>query len=112
MGLRNLPVLAAMLCLTGFGSLSAAALDVEGHWSGGVSFRGAHWPMRLDIRQSGGTLQATLDIPALVMAWEPIPVAAIEGSLRIELPFGLGEFELRSVGERLVGSAVQCSKAP
>lgn len=105
MGLKNLPVLAVMFCLIGIGSLSAAALDVEGHWTGGVSFRGAHWPMRLDIRQARGTLQATLDIPALVMAWEPIPVAALEGSLRIELPFGLGEFELRSVGDRLVSPA-------
>ena len=46
------------------------------------------------------------------MAWEPIPVAAMEDGLRIDLPFGFESFTLLRSGNRLkAGKKLQSGDA-
>ncbi len=67
---------------------------MRGHWSGTLQFRGAEWPLRIHFSGTGEKLEARLDLPSLVMTGESIAVEENAGTLRIELPFGVGEFEL------------------
>ncbi|MCP3980955.1 MAG: hypothetical protein GY716_16795 [bacterium] len=83
------PAMVVLLSVVGSvaGAMPPAAL---GHWEGALSFRGAEMPIRIELAVDGDELAAKLDIPSLVMAWEPIPVTSSAAGVEIELPFGLG----------------------
>lgn len=60
-------------------------------------------PLRVTITESGGSLQASLDLPALLYAEEPAPIAPSENGVSLTLPFGLGAFALQHRGNVLSG---------
>ncbi len=96
-------VLALLLGLFGApGSASGQADPVYGYWEGALTFRGADLAIRLHFQRFGHTVRATLDIPSLVMAWEPVPVTLAEGGVEIELPFGLGTFPIVPDGDQVL----------
>ncbi|MCH7781195.1 MAG: amidohydrolase family protein, partial [Acidobacteria bacterium] len=68
--------------------------DINGRWEGTLTFRDAVWRIRMEFARDGGALSATLDLPDMVMAWEPLTVVGEEPVVRVQLPFGVGEFEL------------------
>ncbi len=81
---------------------SAAAAQssaILGYWEGALSFRGAEMPVRIHVESVGDSLLATLDIPSLVMAWEPIPASLTESGAELEFPFGLGALTVELRGE-------------
>ena len=74
------------------------------YYAGTLRFRGDTWPARLQLL-SGDSLTGTLDLPDLMMAWEPVPVSLGGDTLRVEIPFGLGEYSLQAdSGGNLTGS--------
>ena len=83
-------------------SATAQVNAVLGYWEGALTFRGADMPIRLHIQRSGDSLLATLDIPSLVMAWEPVPATLTEGKAEIEFPFGLGGFPIEPDGDEVL----------
>ncbi len=90
-----------LLVTTLCGSSCAAQISDSplGHWEGVVTYRGAEMPVRLKFASAGGETTAELDIPSMLMAWEPIPTAATDAGPEIELPFGLGKLTLTVDGE-------------
>ena len=84
-------------------TVASAALPPawRGHWEGAVTFRGDTWPIRLALPEAAN---ATLDLPELWMAWEPVSVEAAEDTATVELPFGLGAVPLGACGAGLCGS--------
>ncbi len=81
-------------------AVRAQADDISGHWSGALSFQGSDMPLRLELHEAGDALQGTLDVPGLLMAWEPAPVTSAADLVEVELPFGLGLFALEFDGDR------------
>lgn len=79
-------------------ALSAVESEPPGseYWLGSFSYRGAEMSLRLRIqlaaKGSASTPAAWLDLPGLLMAWEPVPVSRQDQQLLIEFPFGIGEF--------------------
>lgn len=65
--------------------------DPPSFYEGHVSFRGDAWPVRLAI-ESPDSPAVTLDLPAMVMAWQAVPARLDGDTLEIEMPFGLGAF--------------------
>ena len=98
--------MACLVLLVGFAGTSwtGAAPPVEGRWIGAVSFRGDDWPVRLELRREGGALKGYLDLPDLVMAWEPVPISEGPLSVTVELPFGIGELDLSPGKDGLAAS--------
>jgi len=64
-------------------------------YEGSLTFRGDTTGLRLKTAVQAGQLKAWLDLPELVYAWEPAPVAGTPESFELELPFGVGRFVLR-----------------
>jgi uncharacterized protein len=61
-----------------------------GHWEGDLVFRGDVWAIRLDVSEQADTVRATIDLPELGMAWQPLPARMTGDTLVLDLPFGLG----------------------
>ena len=80
----------SLLVLLAGPSPSVAEDLVRGSWQGALRFRGADLAIRLNVDSVGSSLRATLDIPSLLMAWEPISATLEQEGLELELPFGLG----------------------
>ena len=86
----------AFLFFVGLVAPGSAAADAgppsppewQGHWSGTVAFRGDAWPIRLAL--PGELADATIDLPDLWMAWEPVTVnTGIDAdAVVVALPFG------------------------
>jgi hypothetical protein len=75
-----------------------------GRWEGTIALRGDTAPIRLEILEEGGGPQALLDLPDLVLAREPAPLTVREdGSIQVELPFGIGSIPLALLNGRLAG---------
>lgn len=92
----------AVLCAFSTTASAAVAPAWQGHWSGAVTFRGDTWPIRLALP---ATLEdAALDLPALWMAWEPLPASANGDAVAVTLPFGLGEVTLATCDSGLCGA--------
>lgn len=90
----------ALLCA--FAATTSAATGTpawQGHWNGAITFRGDTWPVRLALPSRLD--DATLDLPALWMAWEPVAATADGASVVVDLPFGLGEVALAPCGAGL-----------
>lgn len=81
----------------------ASAAQPERHWEGELRFRGDVWPVRVAI-EAVEPARVTVDLPDMVMAWEPVPATLSADSLSLQLPFGLGEFTL-DPGEDSVATA-------
>ncbi len=77
---------------------------LTGQWTGALHYRGAGLTIRMTIEDSGQTLTATMDIPDLVMAWEPVAVRRLGSDIRVTLPLDLGSIALAFDGEKLHGS--------
>lgn len=71
--------------------LTLGAAEPPRHLEGELSLRGDTWPVRLAI-ESDASVSAYLDLPALVLAWQPVPTTVAGDSITIEFPFGLGAF--------------------
>lgn len=119
-GSASVPVfIAAWL---GLGATGAAAQggQTASHWEGAFTFRGAEMPVRIELRSDGDSLLATLDIPSLLMAWEPIPATPTESGVQLDLPFGLGALpvvigEDAARGAKVIGEdtlALDLGRAP
>lgn len=90
---RLLVRLLASLFALGASALGAAALPAwQGHWSGAITFRGDAWPIRLALPADAA--DATVDLPALWMAGEPVQAHPEGDTLTVSLPFGLGDIAL------------------
>lgn len=100
----------ALLLSVGIAALGAAAADAaggpawRGHWSGTITFRGDTWPIRIAL--PGTLASATVDLPELWMAWEPLATRAGAGKdeVTIDLPFGLGEVALAPCDAGMCGA--------
>jgi len=82
-------------------SVEASAPMIAGHWQGALQRGEAATQIRLHIDASGA---ATLDLPDLVYAWEPVPTSHEGGRLIVQLPFGIGPMPLEREGDRLTAS--------
>lgn len=84
--------------------------DLAGHWEGTITLHDTPLSVRIDVSGSAEHPTATLDIPSLVYAWEPIPAASAENGILLTLPFGLGSGKLSLTDqdrlEGLAGKAV------
>jgi len=74
-------------------------IPLEGHWEGALEFRGDAMPVRIHIDQTGGAVNAALDLPGLLMSWEPIPVELTNMGAEVEFPFGIGVLAIQVDGE-------------
>ncbi len=86
-----------------------------GSWTGTHDAPEGQMPLRLVVRTEGGRPAATLDLPGLVYAGQPVPVRAEPEGLRLCLPFGLGNVLLRPGRGQLVsegGSRVMLRRVP
>lgn len=91
------------LCLVALpGQEVLAAL--AGHWQGTLSFRGDDLAIRLHLVSSGKSstgLTASVDIPELMMAWQPASLSGNQGNLQLEFPLGIGDLALEDRGATL-----------
>ena len=89
----------AFMLTTSFGWGATQSPAFSGHWEGALSLRGAQMPVRIHLEYDADTLLATLDIPSLIMAWEPIPATPTNNGARLDFPFGLGELVVELKGD-------------
>jgi uncharacterized protein len=82
--------LAVWALTIGVGAPVHAQGAAAGHWEGELTFRGDVWPLRLDVVEEDDTARATIDLPDLGMAWQPLPARLTGDTLVLDLPFGLG----------------------
>lgn len=82
-------------------ALASAPPPFAGDWSGALVFRGDAWPVRLAVGTTPTAPQVRIDLPALGMVDEPISAERTGDRLAVELPFGLGRFELDGADGRL-----------
>ena len=68
--------------------------ETEGYWEGVLSFSGSEMEIRIHIFSIGDSLQAELDIPSMLMAWEPVPAREVGETVEIEFPFGIGSLAI------------------
>lgn len=97
---RALPLLVlASLC----GSASEAS--VVGHWEGAVSRLGSVQTIQVDVRDDGGALAATFDIPDRELVGEPVKKVESEGPvLRLTgSPYGDGVLKLDAETGEMTG---------
>jgi hypothetical protein len=87
----------------------ARAQSALGHWEGDFTFRGDVWPVRLDVAAEADTTRATIDLPDLGMAWEPLRVSVDGSTLTLALPFGLGSLSATADSAALRGWRVTTS---
>lgn len=95
----------SLACFLAIAMTVAGATDRpawQGHWAGAITFRGDTWPVRLSL--PGCAADASLDLPALWMAWEPVPTRCEGDAISVELPFGLGEVALAACDTGLCGT--------
>ena len=80
----------------------SAADAIDGAWTGAISLDGSDWPVRFDISSDEAAISATMDLPTLGMIAESIDIRRANGdAVVIDIPFGLGEYELAPDGETL-----------
>lgn len=99
-------IIAVVAGVTALVACSPAPVDAQGavgHWQGELTFRGDVWPIRLDVSALADTTTATLDLPELGMAWQPLPASARGDTLTVELPFGLGSLSALADADALFG---------
>ncbi len=94
-------VLSLVFLVSGAATAAAQGNPVAGHWEGALRYRGADMPIRFHVESSGDSLVATLDIPSLVMAWEPVPTTPTRYGVLVEFPFGLGALSVEPKGDRV-----------
>lgn len=105
-GPPNASVFIAVWLAVGATRVSAQGVATETHWEGGLTFRGAEMPVRVHLRSDDDSLLVTLDVPSLVMAWEPIPATRTDNDVQLDLPFGLGSLPVELGEERARGAKV------
>ena len=101
---QGLPAIAclALLCLAVVPAVAGG--PIPGRWQGTLSFRGDDLALRLHLEKSGEQdegLTAKLDVPELMMAWEPAAVSVENDIVMVEMPFGIGTFPLQPLGETI-----------
>lgn len=97
------PVLLSLVIVVTMPALAQAQAPL-GVWEGQLSRGDVPAPVRVTITENDGSLQASLDLPALLYAEEPAPVTPTDGGIALTLPFGLGAFDLMRRGEMLSGA--------
>jgi len=100
-GVRVFVLMCLAIATTSSVAQSTAAV---GYWEGVLRFRGAEMPVRIHIQTKDDSLVATLDIPSMVMAWEPIPATLTDEGTELALPFGLGALALELKGDEANGA--------
>jgi uncharacterized protein len=86
---------------------SASSLNAQTrHYEGRVTYRGDDLPVRVAVRDSGGVRTATLDLPTMGMAGEPVEVASGAEPLGLRMPFELGTFRFVQRGDTLVADTI------
>ncbi len=108
-----------VLLLPGFflSLLSFSQTKLEGSWTGFINYKHSSWPIRLHVPpQKEVVQQVLLDLPSLVFAEEPIEAMLNHDTLKMELPFGLGEHNFFIQEEKLQSGhatfPIQMVKAP
>ena len=76
-------------------------------YEGDIRFREDAWPVRIAVDTLAGPA-VTVDVPEMVMAWQPAPAHLDGDTIEIEMPFGLGAFsfaitDLSPSATRVVG---------
>ncbi|MGD2116288.1 MAG: alpha/beta fold hydrolase [Acidobacteriota bacterium] len=106
--MHALPLLALAILTTAGGSTApettAPKESATGFWTGAAVFRGDAWPLELEVEPGPDGPSALLGLPELGMIREPIPTRRDGETLRVALPFGLGEVPLEGSGSLLSGS--------
>ncbi|MEM9533734.1 MAG: alpha/beta hydrolase, partial [Pseudomonadota bacterium] len=70
------------------------APDIAGYWAGHINYRGADLAVGIEFAPGDPPQSANLDIPPLVYARQPIALNWEHNQPQIELPFGIGAFDL------------------
>jgi pimeloyl-ACP methyl ester carboxylesterase len=76
-----------------FGISIFADADVS-YWEGKVNFRSADLDVRVAIDGKSGKRVVRLDIPSMLMAWEPMPTTDDGKLVTFRFPFEMGSFGL------------------
>lgn len=97
---RALPLL-VLMSLSG----STAEASVVGHWEGAVSRLGSVQTIRMDVRDDGGALTATFDIPDRELVGAPVKKIEYEAPvLRLtSSPYGDGVLKLDGETDEMTG---------
>ncbi len=74
---------------------AAQSRSAVGDWQGNLTFRGADMPVRVQIQSVEEPARATIDIPGMLLAWEPVAARPAEDGFELEFPFGLGWLALK-----------------
>jgi dienelactone hydrolase len=84
---------------------TASAASVVGHWEGAVSRLGSVQTVRMDLRDDGGALAASFDIPDRDLVGEPVERVESEGPvLRLTgSPYGDGVLKLDAEAGEMTG---------
>lgn len=96
---RSLAVLATVLLCQAQGRCTTK--DIEGYWTGHLSYYNVPWEIGLEIQKNDTGHIALLDIPSLIMAWEPIPCRTQGRAVIVTFPFGVGAIPLRNHGDTI-----------
>jgi len=102
--MRNFRAVAASLTVL-IGAVGALQAQNTTYWEGELTLRGARLPVRLAIQGQPGHRGVRLDLPTMLMAWEPLGTTDTLGRLRVEFPFGLGALDVTPAGRLIASSA-------
>ncbi len=89
--------------LWGLGAGGALARVPAGVWEGELARGDVAMPVRLVVAD-GRQPTVRFDMPDLVYAEEPVPLAATAAGATVTLPFGLGDFALQQNGDALTAT--------
>jgi CubicO group peptidase (beta-lactamase class C family) len=92
---------------------AAAQTGLVGHWEGTIELPGAALQFRVDFKQAGSDLQATIDIPqqgAIGLALQAVRFAAPQVHFELPAGPGLAVFEGKLEGAKITGSMTQAGQ--
>jgi uncharacterized protein len=81
---------------------AAAGSPIE-YWRGDMYLRGDSTPIRITISGEPGRRVASLDMPEMLLAWEPLATTDSGDKLDVDMPFGLGRVELSIQPQSMTG---------
>lgn len=77
------------------------AKGLEGYWAGQLFYKGSPWEIGLTVQRVDTGHVVLLDIPSLVMAWEPVPCRTQGRTLIVTFPFGVGTMALKNTADTI-----------
>lgn len=87
--------LSLLMLVVGITQPVLAQTTIEGHWEGALIYEGAMQVIRVDLQETGDTIQGWVDIPDLTLFREPLQEAVYDpDSLKLSFKIIYGTFSL------------------